>query len=377
MQKKIIALAVAGLASTAAFAQTNVTVYGVADASFEVASANNAVGPADLGSFTRVNTNSSLIGFKGTEDLGNGLKALFQFESAVNFDTAGGALSGGRDSYVGLNGGFGTVQMGKLTGPTRLLGAMVDLNAGATGPGANSSIIGKPVAGAGAGTFDTRFSNTIAYVSPVIAGGLTLVGAYVSGENKSLDNAAAAAIINTRGYDFGALYGNGPVFVGLTYGKVNNNLSNIAAGSNLDSQQIVRLAGSYTLTGGHKFTALVERNKNEYNGIATFNASELKRNVWGLGAKVMVTANGGLIAQYYRANAPKGDFYADNSNRGASLYELGYEHSLSKRTMLKASFTQLNNKANAAYDFNVGVVGGGFGVGANPQVLAAGIRHTF
>jgi predicted porin len=88
MQKKMIALAVAGLASTGAFAQANVTVYGVADASFDVVrisgDANN-----ELGNTTRVSTNSSVLGFKGAEKLGNGLTAVFQYESSVGFDNGG------------------------------------------------------------------------------------------------------------------------------------------------------------------------------------------------------------------------------------------------------------------------------------------------
>lgn len=68
MQKKLIALAVAGLASTGAFAQSNVTVYGVADATFDVVKiagdANN-----ELGNTTRVSSNSSYIGFKGATGL--------------------------------------------------------------------------------------------------------------------------------------------------------------------------------------------------------------------------------------------------------------------------------------------------------------------
>ncbi len=115
MQKKIIALAVAGLASTAAFAQTNVVVYGVADGTFDyvwqsgsklntvnsTVLTDNATGNILASQFTassqandvklnRVSANSSYIGFKGSEDLGNGLKALFQYEMTVNFDNATG-----------------------------------------------------------------------------------------------------------------------------------------------------------------------------------------------------------------------------------------------------------------------------------------------
>ncbi|HET7776614.1 MAG TPA: porin, partial [Azospira sp.] len=247
MQKKLIALAVAGLASTAAFAQSNVTVYGVADATFDVVKSSSA-GGAELGSMTRVSTNSSYLGFKGVEDLGNGLKAVFQFESGVSFDT-NTALSTGRDSYAGVAGGFGTVAAGRLTGPTRALGASLDVFSGSTGIGANNGILGKlgnqvavisAPAARGAATensvFDTRFSNTVAYISPNL-GGFTLTGAYVSGENKTLDNAAAPA--NLKGYDVGAVYNNGPILAGLTY-------NHVALGNAADTKaKDLRLGGSY------------------------------------------------------------------------------------------------------------------------------------
>ncbi len=92
---------------------------------------------------TRVSQNSSYIGFKGSEDLGNGLKALFQYETTVNFDSGTG-FGGSRDSFVGLShANAGTVVLGNLTGPTRALGAALDVNPGATGIGANSGLIGK------------------------------------------------------------------------------------------------------------------------------------------------------------------------------------------------------------------------------------------
>ena len=88
MQKKIVALAVAGL-STAAFAQTNVTIYGVADVSGQGTTMTGEKRPTGAteqgqGSTFNLQSNSSLIGFKGTEDLGNGLKALFQAETTMN-----------------------------------------------------------------------------------------------------------------------------------------------------------------------------------------------------------------------------------------------------------------------------------------------------
>ncbi|MFA7270725.1 MAG: porin, partial [Sterolibacterium sp.] len=228
MQKKIIALAVAALASGAAFAQTNVTLYGVADASFDNVRVSGEQSTADkISHFSRVSTNSSLIGFKGAEDLGGGMKALFQFEGGVGFDaTPSSGFAFTRDSFVGLTGGFGTVVLGTLTGPARALGSALDVNAGATGIGANSAILGKlggllvggfnsaaplvaatatavatgPVnVGAACGRsstctspFDTRYSNAIAYVSPNLSG-FTLTIGYIPNENKSRNGESGTA----------------------------------------------------------------------------------------------------------------------------------------------------------------------------------------
>src|SRR5574343_1416151 len=106
MQKKIIALAVAGL-STAAFAQTNVTIYGVADVSGQGTTITGAKAPASPqtdGSTFNLQSNSSLIGFKGTEDLGNGVKALFQAETNLNLNggSTGVSVNTSNSAFGGL-----------------------------------------------------------------------------------------------------------------------------------------------------------------------------------------------------------------------------------------------------------------------------------
>ncbi len=124
MQKKIIALAIAGLASTAAFAQSNVTIYGIADVG--VAQARSS-GNLTATTVRSGGLSTSRIGFKGVEDLGNGLKALFVLEYALDVDqntgiggaasratTGMGAAGPARQQLVGLTGGFGTVAAGRL-----------------------------------------------------------------------------------------------------------------------------------------------------------------------------------------------------------------------------------------------------------------------
>src|SRR5574343_978134 len=111
MQKKIIALALAGLASTAAFAQSNVTIYGRMDlgAVYRDGNSGGVNGVAGQYEFASGVGSGSRIGFKGVEDLGNGLKAVFQSEFGIGIDqtkdSSSAASWSNRNSYVGLAGG--------------------------------------------------------------------------------------------------------------------------------------------------------------------------------------------------------------------------------------------------------------------------------
>ncbi|MBS1136460.1 MAG: hypothetical protein H6R11_414, partial [Proteobacteria bacterium] len=188
MQKKLIALAIAGLATAPAFAQTNVTIYGVADLTQEYVDGKGAqdIGPIsgsslDIQGRSRLTSNSSLLGFRGTEDLGNGLKAIFQFETGISADTGMGTTFSARDTFVGLTSGWGTLVGGNLTHPLRNMGAKVSMSPGATGIGFTAATYGT-VLGIKTGT-DDRAANAVAYVTPALMGGLTFTAAYVNGEN--------------------------------------------------------------------------------------------------------------------------------------------------------------------------------------------------
>ena len=473
MQKKLIALAVAGLASSAAFAQTNVVVYGVADGTFDYVwqsgskaqsqTFTTSTTPAGVTTvltdtfssqgndvdFTRVSANSSYIGFKGSEDLGNGLKAIFQYEMTVRFD-AGTGPTADRDSFVGLSHDkAGTIVLGNLTGPTRALGAALDVNPGATGIGANSGVIGKiagstlksgVVAGltstaatsgilfpAGSATattnlgytcgksstctsiFDTRWANSIAYLSPSW-GGFSFAAAYVANENKTPDyetiyttnnltgvttasTALTPAIINqniaqqdTTGYDLGIKW-EGMGFMGaVTYNWAQ-------LGDWLDTEvENLRVGGMYTAPNW-SIRAMWEKTKLDMNSnaILGFNTDQQK---FGIGGTFSIGKTT-LLAQWYGTNSAK-----DISNSKANLYEVGALYNLSKRTMLKATWAMIDNDDGSAADFGVnaignqslsvsstaGTVGGNLvtstsssssGFGARNQGIQVGIRHSF
>ncbi len=386
MQKKIIALAVAGLVSGAAFAQSNVTIYGVADATFDNVKATGATtGGTDLNSRNRITSNSSFIGFKGTEDLGGGLKAVWQFENGLNTENGAAGAWNNRDSFVGLSGGFGTVVMGNVTGPTRALGGKMDVNAGYTGIGANSALLGKLGGGAGASAFDQRIENAIAYISPNFSGFSGVVG-YSAGTTAAAStsptltpresSAASGTAQGNVAWTLGLNYETGPIFAGYAYTKVDANNVTAAAGGVGDFKNN-RLAAKYSAAGWSVGLMWDKTN-------ASFTDVSLKRSAWFLPVTFNVTGNGKIIAQYGKAGDVKGG--TGNNDTGASMFALGYEHSMSKRTVLKAVWSQISNKANANYDYmygngaranssasNVGSVSDG----ADPKGFSVGIRHSF
>jgi|SRR5690349_20490080 len=128
MNKKLMAVAVAGaLGVPAAALAQEVQIYGRANVGVDSYSATGATAGSgsDVKSRTRVFDQGSRLGFRGTEDLGGGLKAIWQIESGVNIDTGSANGQSGaantstgtlatRDSYAGLEGGFGRVQFGRL-----------------------------------------------------------------------------------------------------------------------------------------------------------------------------------------------------------------------------------------------------------------------
>lgn len=120
MKKSSMLLLAAGLTTGgAAFAQSNVTIYGIVDTSIHYLNNANAKGNSNVRMDNGAIANSRL-GFKGSEDLGGGLKAMFQLENGFSSDTGamlqGGSLFG-RQSWVGLQGAYGKVRVGRQNTP--------------------------------------------------------------------------------------------------------------------------------------------------------------------------------------------------------------------------------------------------------------------
>lgn len=386
MQKKLIALAVAGLVSAPVFAQSNVTVYGVVDLTMERVEATNhtinggAVAlPQDSYSATRQSANSSYIGFKGVEDLGNGLKAVFQLETQFWPDKASDQTTriGDRDSYIGLTGGFGTVLMGTLTHPIRAMGAKTDFTPGGTGLGFTGAIFGE-LNGVRTAP-DQRANNIVAYVSPSYSG-LTVTGAFIAGENRNQNNewngtSAGYSAKEKNQYQVAVQYENGPIYLGVAYHDAKDFTDHITNSTGSKDFRDVRVAGMYNFGQGTTISALWDR-QGVSNAGDIGRADLSKRTAWMVGAKHVMGPHAIHLA-YAKANDQED---VDNSN--AKMWSLGYEYSLSKRTMVKAYYANLKNDNAGMYDIYTSPVAtrsaatsglpdadiSGFGVG---------LRHSF
>jgi predicted porin len=421
MQKKLIALAIAGLASTAAFAQSNVTVYGVADASLENVSATGATASStttngiSLPSRNRVQSNSSYIGFKGTEALGNGINGIFQLESQFAADNAVNSSSGGsvntvapgttvggtlatRDTFVGVNGAFGTVKLGHVSTPHRLVAATFDVMPGATGVAGFNSMIGRINVGAtpvdGTTTNSLTAANNlnaiyrtqaINYDSPVF-GGFSGSLLYAANENRATDSTVVAKL-NAQSWNAALKYGNGPLNAAYSYliqedGSTTSSATNAGLGTKLKSHL---LAANYVFNGATTVSVMYNQNILAVDSAST---NEYKNAVWWLGVKHVMGAHE-LAGMYAVANDGSvsniGTGAATASDRGANQLGLRYAYNFSKRTSLYAVATRITNKSNGTYDFGAGTAVGAnnagtsnaLQAGVDPQAFGLGLRHSF
>jgi predicted porin len=122
LEKQIIAAAVAAAVAAPAAMAGAPTVYGQINMSLEQVTQKDAAGSTvDQDSGTAITSNNSRLGVKGSQDLGNGLKAIYKMEFAVSTDvTKNGGLLKGRNAYVGLAGGFGAVLLGRHDTPFKM-----------------------------------------------------------------------------------------------------------------------------------------------------------------------------------------------------------------------------------------------------------------
>ena len=312
-------LAVAG--TTAAMAQSSVTLYGRVNTTVERQEVGNV-------KTTGLFNNASRFGFKGTEDLGGGLKAGFQLESGFNSDTgASSSTFFGRQSEVNLSGNFGMVRLGNFFAESYYATAdYVSLHNHNTGSSSDAFY-----------AYVMPDANKIAYRAPAL-GNLTLEAAVSMHEQ---------AVGGKNAFDLAANYNLGALALGAGYSK-------------LDDVNQFGLRAMYTF-GAFTVGGYYQRDENGREGTTVANSG--KRDNFRLAGAY------NLGASEFHVNVGRTNSYKNVADSSATQFTLGYNYNLSKRTKVYGYYTRVNN--GALSDINVTKSGDNF------NSFAVGVRHNF
>lgn len=374
MSKKLLAAAIAAaLAPAAVMAEaSNVTIYGRIDYGFMSRGGDNN-GATQAGRTGRMNDfedgilGTNRFGFKGSEDLGNGLKAIYEFEFGFNGDngTAFGATTN-RHSWVGLTGAFGTVLGGRVDGARYSFVGKYDPFKNQTVANAGS-LFGVT---SGLGQAD-RADNAIVYITPELAPGLKFLGAYTTsllneaGAGVTTNLAAGAGVDIETGdtplYAIAAMYDNGPISLLADYENLQIKRTN--AGSDFEFDLWV-FGASYDF-GVVKLSAYYE--KTEGDNAASKALSD--GDGWLIGLSAPVTSNITLKASYVQAN---NDTAAD---RDCSKWGFGGEYAFSKRTTAYATYAKVDSDSNDAR-FACGISKNASGTSGSPTSTTGGVTTS-
>jgi predicted porin len=365
MNKKLVAVAIAGLlAAPLAQAQTaNVTLYGRAN--MNLAFVNGTKLDGTNPNIYRVDSNSSRFGIRGTESLGGGLNAIFQIENgSINMSSTGGAL-GGRDTFVGLSGGWGRVYIGFYTAPYDDITGIGANNTNNTGILSQGALWAQASQSDLNGGFDNRLANSIRYDSPTWSG-FAFSGQFASAEGSPSSNS------NQQSYSL--KYNNGP-FAAVVATQWNNNIRGPVNASLDDS--------AWSVAAQWQFSGFNIAGKYEWLDYDYTRTTNLKRTFWEVSSTILVGANGSVYVAYGVANdgtgsAPTGARIGQlrkGNDTGAANWQVTYAHALSKRTSLFTGYVKVNNDKFADYSF-----GGNpttVRPGGNPGGFSMGMWHNF
>lgn len=395
MNKKLLALAVAGafVAPVAMADSSAVTIYGVASMSVDSVDGGTggtaSVTADNAERRARVSSNTSYIGFKGKEDLGNGLDAHFQIEQTVTLDAGGGSLASGRNNFAGIGSkSWGSLDFGLIDSPLKTSTGKLDLYGGGHTLADYRSLF---VQGT---TIDSqRQSNSVHYTSPNF-----------NGVTVKLQTAAQQESGSSRSPSFwsgSVSYENGPIFAVVAAEKDKNVYSATAAATVFSVGGQTLTTGGAAGTGEYKHSSW--RAGAGYNfgvakvGVAysnvktdataltgtiggtladTTTSTTYKRNAWHVSGEYNVTKATSLGLQYTKASKIN-----DVTNSGANQWTLGVKQAMSKRTTVYALYTQVRNQTGASYALGGGATGttgvSVAAVGEDPKAVSVGMIHKF
>lgn len=372
MNKKLLAASIGALFASAAHAQTSVTLYGIADGDFRV----DRTSIGTLKSVGSGGESGSRWGLRGTEDLGNGLKATFNFEQGIDLSdnsvpqgnvtpttpnspvSSTGSRLFSRTATVGLSSAVaGEVRIGRAFTPFYVLWTAVDPMGGGFVGGAQNYAVGNV----------TRFDNAIYYDSPKVYG-LQLSGAYRLGESTTNSVASGSTKNGGNAGNLSLTYAAGPVLAGYSY---------LSSKSALDNNTTrTQFAGAVYDFKVAKLHGLFFKTRND-------TTAQLRS--YALGVTVPIQAFS-LYGQVGRIDNRYDQNNSTLKNDDATFFGLGANYAFSKRTDVYTSWAKSKNKGNAIYVIsdasNAGLMTtagtlANITPGFDPWSAQVGIRHRF
>ncbi len=362
MNKNLIALAVAGaFVAPAAMAQTAnpVTLYGQVNVTVESVEARGGPSTASpVSRRTRIEDQSSRLGVRGTEDLGGGLKAFFQLETAFRADSNNTTFAA-RNSAVGLQGGFGSVLIGRWDMPFKSAAIAID-------PWGDILIAGLTGVMSDGGNFDRRDMNVAQYWSPTF-GGFAFRLARTANERKN-----DPAGVNAFDQGANATFTRGPVYLFYAYEEHRDNNNGNAFGQVVGTQtngiagyrEKGHAAGGSFVVGPIKLGA----------GYHEFRKDGRSKQKAVMGNAVWTLGNNQFIYQYMQSKDGRLNTTV-TEEPDCKSHSIGYKYNFSRRTSFISHYVDVKNNTTASCNFGSNRLTAA--AGQDPRGFAVGFLHVF
>ncbi|MFZ5524865.1 MAG: porin [Pseudomonadota bacterium] len=428
-QHLLIALAItAALAmpgQSLAAVSGNVTLYGEANVSYDTINTGTASGISSSQGITssRLASNSSFVGLKGSSELGSGWEALVQAEVTLGTDTGASGCQVpdaatptkssrwkcffDRNTYLGVSStGYGTLLAGRHDTPYKMATRRLDIFAG--GIADNRSLMGTTIPGGAnrvlsAGppvvvysnhpvteTFDARLSDLLLYTSPGF-GGFSLAIGY---SNLAESNAYAGQP-GINALSLAAMYEEGPVYATIAYEDHTTSQKDSQNNDLYLTVKATKLGLGYKL-GILDLGFAYEKSRDDFGNLDPYDGdpNSVTYNPCGglvpgancsghgtlyLSAKIGFTDNDALKIAYTKA----GQVGAASTDTGALQFAMGLDHDFNERTTAYFLYASLKNDQLVRYGLSTAASSGDNSVnptgigGASPSVLSFGMKHSF
>ncbi len=357
MNKKLLTAAVAAAMVAPAAMAGDVTIYGVAHVAMSYYDLETD-GGGHSDKVWDLSSHASRLGFKGSEDLGGGLSAIWQMEIQIELadggSTGAGVLNNQdwgnmRNSFVGLAGGWGTFLAGRHDTPYKISSGSLDLFgdtiADYNGNGADAE---PAFARIGLGFKDVRADSAVAYISPNM-NGLTLAAAFVTAGGT--DHTAGVDLSDLmEAWSVAALYSNGPFFASLAIEQIDDETADVLG----FAEDKWRVGLGYTANGFHIGLVYEEEDGDDPLGDG-LPSTEGDQERWELSGSY--TFGNNVVKAMYGSEDRKDATANGNRNQWA----IGIDHNFSKRTQAYLVYT--------SYDSD--------GAGLDWDGYSMGLKHSF